>query len=71
MYRALTAAVISVLLFLPGVSTAGWIIEQESSDFPGERISLRLQAGRVRLEGFLPGLVFMLDTSGNVGQEQV
>ena len=63
----LTVAVGVWLLLPAGVFGSDWIIEEVDPDFPGDRVISSYSEGKVRVEGLLHGLVFLVDLPAGEG----
>jgi hypothetical protein len=63
----LTAAAGVWLLLPAGVFGSDWIIEEVDPDFPGDRVISSYSEGKVRVEGLLHGLVFLVDLPAGEG----
>jgi hypothetical protein len=62
------AAVALWLLAVPGaVLGSGWVIEATDPDFPGDRTTFFFSNGKVRVEGLVEGLVFLVNLEAGEG----
>lgn len=48
-------------------AAAGWVIEESDPDFPGDSTYYYFSDGRVRVEGLVEGLVFLVDPEAGEG----
>lgn len=55
------------LLLPAGVFGADWIIEKVDPDFPADRMIYSYSEGKVRVQGLLEGLVFLIDLPAGEG----
>lgn len=68
MRKVLVAVVAAAWLLLPsGVFGSDWTIEKIDPDFPEDRVIHFYSEGKVRVEGLVDGLVFLVDLSAGEG----
>jgi len=65
--KMLVLAAAAWLLLPAGVFGADWVIEKVDPDFPADRMIYSYSEGKVRVEGLLEGLVFLIDLPAGEG----